>query len=322
MALSLVLAFVLDYIIGDPPWLWHPIRAIGLLISCEEKIIRKSFPKSVKAERIGGAVLFFTVCVICFIIPFAVLYLAFRVNFWLGFILNTAFCAQIFAANCLKKETTKVYNALKNNDIDKARINISYLVGRDTENLDDKGIIKAAVETIAENTSDGVVAPMLYMAVGAAPLGFLYKAVNTLDSMVGYKNEKYINFGKFSAKADDLFNFLPSRITALFMVLSSFFLGLDYKNAFKIYKRDRNKHSSPNAGQTESAVAGALGIQLGGDAYYFSKLYKKQLLGDKLREAEKEDIIIANKIMYLTSFLSLLFFSALRIAVEVIICRF
>lgn len=316
----LILAFILDFIIGDPEWLWHPVCGIGLLISHTEKIIRNIFPKTEKAEKLGGMLLFAIVVLISFFIPFVLLYILHKINFWIGFALNTFFCTQIFAAKCLKNETIKVYNALNNNDIDSARVNLSYLVGRDTQNLNENDIIKADIETIAENTSDGVIAPMLYMMIGGAPAGFLYKAVNTLDSMVGYKNEKYINFGRFSAKADDFFNFIPSRITAFFMILSCVFLKLNYKNAIKIFKRDRNKHSSPNSGQPESVAAGALEIQLGGNAYYFSKLYEKEFLGDNIREVKKEDIITANKIMYLSSFMCLLFSASLRIFMGVIIC--
>lgn len=321
MIYSLILAFILDYIIGDPYWLWHPICGIGSLISKTESIIRYIFPKTLKGERIGGILLFIVVVFISFSLPFILLYFLFKINFGLGFIVNTFFCTQIFAANCLKKETVKVYDALNRNDIERARTNISYLVGRDTQRLSREEIIKATVETIAENTTDGVTAPMFYMIIGGAPLGFLYKAVNTLDSMIGYKNEKYINIGRFSAKADDLLNFVPARITAIFMIISSFILKLNYKNAFKIFKRDRNKHSSPNAGQTESVTAGALEIQLGGDAYYFSQLYKKASIGDKIREVRNEDILITNKIMYLSSFFCLLFLVILRFGAEVLLCK-
>ena len=174
----------------------------------------------------------------------------------------------------LSEESKKVYYCLKRNDMKEARRAVSMIVGRDTENLTEEGVTKAAVETVAENTSDGVTAPLLYMMLGGAPLGFLYKAVNTMDSMLGYKNEKYLYFGKIPAKMDDVFNFIPARVTAMFMVCASFLAGLDGKNAWRIYLRDRRKHASPNAAQTESVCAGALRIRLAGDAVYFGKFIK------------------------------------------------
>lgn len=317
--ISIFTAFILDFFIGDPHWLYHPVCAIGWFISKTEKMLRKYFDKNAKGEKIGGFFLFLIVCSVSFLIPCLIFFILIKINFWLYFAVNTFFCTQIFAAGCLKRETMKVYHSLKENDIEAARKKVSCLVGRDTQGLDEEGIIKAAVETIAENTTDGVIAPMIYMLIGGAALGFLYKAVNTLDSMVGYKNEKYINFGKFSAKADDFFNFIPARLTAFFMIIASAILGFNFINAIKIFLRDRNKHTSPNSGQTESVAAGALEVELGGDAYYFSKLCKKARLGDKIREIDKQDIVSANKIMYLSSLLSLLFLIIIRLAAEVLI---
>ncbi|MDE6709028.1 MAG: adenosylcobinamide-phosphate synthase CbiB, partial [Oscillospiraceae bacterium] len=185
-------------------------------------------------------------------------------------------------------------------------------VGRDTDKLDETGIIKAAVETVAENTSDGVTAPLMYISVGGAALGFFYKAANTMDSMIGYKNEKYADIGKFAAKLDDFLNFIPSRLTALIMIFSAYLLKFNGRNAFKIWQRDRRKHASPNSAQTESVCAGALEIQLAGDAYYFGELHKKEYIGDNIRPVENEDIRRANRLMYCTSVVVLFFSAAVR----------
>ncbi len=313
-------AFCFDFVIGDPYFLWHPICGIGFIISKTEKILRKIFYKNKKSEFIGGCVLFFIVVGISFFVPFFILYIAYKIHFLLFVFLQIVFCTQIFAANSLKKETMKIYDALVENDIEKSRLYLSYVVGRNTENLSREEIIKATVETIAENTSDGVTAPLIYMLIGGGALGFFYKAVNTLDSMVGYKNEKYLYFGRFSAKADDVFNFIPSRITALFMLVSVALLKFNFKNSVKIFFRDRNKTKSPNAGQSESVFAGALEICLGGDCYYFSKLYKKEKIGDEIRKPQPFDIIGANKIMYLTSFLMTFVFSLIFILIGVVFC--
>ena len=219
-------------------------------------------------------------------------------------------CWQCLAAKSLRDESMKVYKALETGDIEASRKAVSMIVGRDTAELDFDGVRKAAVETVAENASDGVAAPAIFMAIGGGGGGFIYKAVNTMDSMVGYKNEKYINFGKAAAKADDIFNFLPSRITAVLMIVSAALLGYDWKNAFRIFKRDRLKHASPNSAQTESVCAGALGVRLAGDAWYFGKLYKKDFLGDPYRKIENEDIIRANRLMYTAVFLLMVLISA------------
>lgn len=208
-----------------------------------------------------------------------------------------------------------MYRCLKEQDLKAARKAVSMIVGRDTENLTEEGVIKAAVETVAENTSDGVTAPLFYMMLGGAPLGFLYKAVNTMDSMLGYKNEKYLYFGKIPAKLDDIFNYIPARLTALTMICASFLAGMDGKNAKKIYLRDRNKHASPNAAQTESVCAGALRIRLAGDAVYFGKLYKKEFIGEALRPIEPEDILKSGRLMYMTTILMLFVFTAVKLCV-------
>ena len=200
----------------------------------------------------------------------------------------------------------KVYYPLNEGNYPEARKYLSYIVGRDTQNLDAKGITKATVETIAENTTDGVVAPLFYMAIGGAPLAFLYKAINTMDSMIGYRNEKYEKFGKVAARLDDIANFIPARITALLMIAASALNGLDYKNAFRMFLRDRKNHKSPNSAQTESVCAGALNVQLAGNAYYFGQLVHKPTIGDNNREIVAQDIVLTNKLMYTTSVLAVI----------------
>lgn len=310
-----ITGFLLDFIFGDPVWLYHPVRVIGNFISFGEKTLRKIFRKTPGGELAAGAVLWFLTAGLSFLIPFAVLAGAQMLHPVLRFLIESFWCYQILAARCLVNESGKVYDRLKENDLPGARKAVSMIVGRDTENLTVEGVTKAAVETVAENTSDGVTAPLLFLILGGAPLGFLYKAVNTMDSMLGYKNEKYLYFGRFPARMDDVFNYIPSRITALFMIAAAFLTGMDGKNAWKIYLRDRRKHASPNAAQTEAVCAGALRVRLAGDAVYFGKLYKKEYLGDSLRPIEAEDIRRAGRLMYVTAVLMLIIFGVLKAAV-------
>lgn len=310
-----ITGFLLDFIFGDPVWLYHPVRVIGNFISFGEKTLRKIFRKTPGGELAAGAVLWFLTAGLSFLIPFAVLAGAQMLHPVLRFLIESFWCYQILAARCLVNESGKVYDRLKENDLSGARKAVSMIVGRDTENLTVEGVTKAAVETVAENTSDGVTAPLLFLILGGAPLGFLYKAVNTMDSMLGYKNEKYLYFGRFPARMDDVFNYIPSRITALFMIAAAFLTGMDGKNAWKIYLRDRRKHASPNAAQTEAVCAGALRVRLAGDAVYFGRLYKKEYLGDSLRPIEAEDIRRAGRLMYVTAVLMLIIFGVLKAAV-------
>ena len=310
-----ITGFLLDFIFGDPVWLYHPVRGIGNFISFGEKTLRKIFRKTPGGELAAGAVLWFLTAGLSFLIPFAVLAGAQMLHPVLRFLIESFWCYQILAARCLVNESGKVYDRLKENDLPGARKAVSMIVGRDTENLTVEGVTKAAVETVAENTSDGVTAPLLFLILGGAPLGFLYKAVNTMDSMLGYKNEKYLYFGRFPARMDDVFNYIPSRTTALFMIAAAFLTGMDGKNAWKIYLRDRRKHASPNAAQTEAVCAGALRVRLAGDAVYFGKLYKKEYLGDSLRPIEAEDIRRAGRLMYVTAVLMLIIFGVLKAAV-------
>lgn len=312
---ALAVGFFLDLLIGDPHFLYHPIRLVGNLISVTEKGLRKIFPKTEKGELTAGVFLVLVVTGVSTAIPCLLLWGAWRLNPWLYFALQAVMCYQLLATKSLKDESMKVYDKLKAGDLPGARYAVSMIVGRDTEALDETGVTKAAVETVAENTSDGIIAPMLFMAIGGAGLGYFYKSINTMDSMVGYKNEKYLYFGRAAAKLDDVVNFLPSRISALLMVAACTFTGLDRKNAFRIWKRDRFNHASPNSAQTEAVMAGALGVQLAGDAWYFGTLYKKKTMGDAARPVEYEDIRRANRLLYRTAVLALVIFSAVRLMV-------
>lgn len=313
------IGFIIDYFIGDPQFLYHPVCAIGKLISfIELKIVnfienrKNSFKNYENALLFGGFVLWLLVCSISYIVTLLILKVLGR----FAIIAEIIMCWQIFAARSLKKESMNVKHVIENYGLEAGREAVGRIVGRDTYNLNEKQVIKAAVETVAENTTDGVTAPMIYMFLGGAPLAFFYKAVNTLDSMVGYKNDKYLYLGRFSALADDVFNFIPSRITAVVMIAASYLCGFNAKNACKIFKRDRLKHKSPNSAQTESVCAGALEIELGGDSYYFGKLYKKDTIGDYIRDIETDDISRANKLMYATSAMLL----AIILGGKIIIC--
>ena len=260
-----------------------------------------------------------SVCVISVFTAFIIILWGYRLNVYFGVAVESVTCYFMIAAKSLKKESMKVYKKITSGDILGGRKALSMIVGRDTEKLDEKGIIKAAVETVSENLSDGVIAPIFYMLIGGGVLGVFYKAVNTMDSMVGYKNERYFLFGKFSAKLDDAVNFVPSRISAFMMILASFILGKDYKNAFRVFKRDRFNHSSPNSAQTEAVCAGALNIRLSGDAFYFGKLYKKPFIGDDIKSVAPQDIADVNRIMYLSSFLMMFLFGGSVFTVHILI---
>lgn len=302
LIIKIWIAYILDLIFGDPQNIIHPVQIIGKLISFGEKILLKE-----KYKFLGGAILNLTVLSV----TYGVNYMIFRSakNSGIFAIIEIYLMYTIFSVNSLAREGNRVYRILKEGNIEKARKDLSYLVSRDTGTMDEKMIIRSTMETISENTVDGIVAPMFYMFIGGLPLGMTYKAINTLDSMVGYKNEKYMEFGKFSAKVDDVANFIPARITGIFIIIVSFILHYDYKNSFKIFFRDRKNHSSPNSAHAEASVAGALGVQFGGRVSYFGKETEKPTIGDKIKDFELEDIKKNIKIMYVTSFLSLVIFS-------------
>lgn len=308
---ALGIGFVLDALFGDPHWLPHPVVLIGKWISFLEKQLRRLFPKTPGGERAGGTVLVLLVLLASAAVPWGILWLAGLVHPYLRFAVECFMCYQILAARSLKTESMRVYRKLQEGNLEESRKAVSWIVGRDTENLTMEGVSKAAVETVAENTSDGVIAPMLYLALGGPVLGFFYKAVNTMDSMIAYKNDRYLYFGRTAAHLDDVFNYIPARLSGLFMILASAILGFDGKNAWRIFKRDRYNHASPNSAQTEAVCAGALDVQLAGDAWYFGVLHKKKTIGDPIRPVEPEDIRRANRLMYGTAVIGLILFSGL-----------
>lgn len=307
-----VLGFLLDLLFGDPRWLYHPVRVIGSLISLFEKLLRAMFPKNRTGERIAGVFLVILVTGITTGCTWAVLHLLYGWNFWAGFVLETFWCYQLLATKSLKAESMRVYDAVKSGDVEQARYAVSMIVGRDTKSLSMEGITKAAVETVAENSSDGIIAPLLFMMIGGAVGAFFYKSINTMDSMVGYVDGRFRYFGTFAAKLDDAVNFIPARLAGLLMILASFLCGFDGKNACRIFWRDRKNHASPNSAHTESVMAGALDVQLAGDAWYFGVLHKKLTIGDPIRPIEAEDIPRSNRLLYGTAAVSLVLFGALR----------
>lgn len=312
---AIAVGFIIDLFLGDPYSIPHPVVFIGKLISLCEKAVRKIFPESDRGLFIGGIFICIVVMAVSTVVPAIILYFAGKISIYLRFIIKCIMCWQIIAVKSLKKESMKVYNELENSTIESARKAVSMIVGRDTQSLTDEGVTKAAVETVAENTSDGITAPLFFMLIGGPVLGFLYKSVNTMDSMIGYKNDKYMFLGRAAAKTDDVFNFIPARIGAVVMIISAFILGYDYKNAVKIFKRDRFNHKSPNSAQTESVCAGALDVCLAGDAYYFGKLVKKDTIGDGIKKTEHFDIIRVNRMMYVSSVITVLAVVLIRTAV-------
>ncbi len=298
-AAALLAGCILDLIIGDPHWIYHPVQAIGAVITGLETVLRHlTGNRGKQAELWAGRVLTVLVVLISVSIPWLVLKAAYYVHPILGFVVESLFCGQLLAARSLYDESWKVGKALKKGDVREARKLVSMIVGRDTERLDEAGITRAAVETVAENTSDGVIAPFFYMALFGAAGGFFYKAVNTMDSMIGYKNEKYLYFGRAAARLDDLCNYIPARLGAVLLTGSAFLLGYDGKEGWRIYKRDRYCHASPNSAHGEAVIAGALHLRLAGDAWYFGKLHQKPYIGDDIRPPEPEDIRRAGRIMF------------------------
>lgn len=309
--------FVLDAIFGDPAWLPHPVVLMGKAITALEKRLRAQFPQTPQGELCGGAVLAAVLPVGTFLITALVCRLAAALHPLAGLAVQMFWCAQALAAKGLAQESRNVYKELQKQDLPAARKAVARIVGRDTQNLTAEGVTKAAVETVAENASDGVIAPLLYMLLGGAPLALTYKAVNTMDSMVGYKNEQYLNFGRAAAKLDDAANYLPSRIAALLWIAAAALTGNDAKGAWRIWRRDRRNHASPNSAQTESACAGALGVQLAGPATYFGEYYDKPTIGDAARTIEPKDILRANRMMRVASVLGLIAATGIRLMIGV-----
>ena len=305
--------FVLDALFGDPAWLPHPVVYMGKAISKLEKFLRPRLPKTPQGELLGGAIVAFCLPVGTFLLTGLVCWGAARLHPLLGLAVQMFWCGQALAARGLVQESTNVYKELKKPDLPGARKAVSRIVGRDTAELTAEGVTKAAVETVAENASDGVIAPLLYMLIGGAPLALTYKAINTMDSMLGYKNERYLYFGRVPAKLDDAANYIPSRLAGLLWVAAAALTGNSARGAWKIWRRDRRRHASPNSAQTESACAGALGVQLAGPAYYFGQYYPKLTIGDALRPIEPEDILRANRMMVAESILALAIGLGLRV---------
>ena len=309
---ALCIGFCIDLIVGDPHGFPHPVVGIGRLISLLERLFRRLLPKTKGGEIAAGACIWVLTVFISAGLPAALLYGAQKLSVWLRLALESVMCWQILATKSLRDESMKVFSALRGGTLDEARQAVSMIVGRDTAQLDEKGVARAAVETVAENTSDGVIAPLLFLALGGAPLGFFYKAVNTMDSMLGYVEMPYKNIGLIPAKLDDVFNFIPARLSAFLMLAAGALLRLDVKNGWRIFRRDRYRHASPNSAQTESVCAGLLGLRLAGDAWYHGVLHRKAFIGDAVREIETDDIPRACRLMTVTALLALVLFAGIK----------
>ena len=315
--LAVLTGCFLDFCLGDPRWLWHPVCGIGNLISRLEKSLRKWFPQGEKGELAAGRCLVILVLLITGVLSGTVMGIGWIISPYAGYLIESLMCYQMMAWRSLRTESMKVFEALEKNDVEEARQAVSMIVGRDTQSLSDTGIAKAAIETVAENTSDGIIAPLLSMIFFGGIGIYLYKAVNTMDSMVGYKNDRYLWLGRAAARLDDFCNFIPARISAGLMILAGYVCQFShglrkggqnpYSGAMgaKIFKRDRFNHKSPNSAQTEAVCAGVLQIQLAGDAFYFGKRYEKPTIGDFVRPVEYEDIRRANALMSVTYILAL-----------------
>jgi len=303
-------ATVLDFIIGDPQNPFHPIRLVGNAVGFGVKLYRRLQPTGKVTQFVAGMVLSISVVVTFFALTWLLISVCYQINLWLGIGMEAVVCYFLLAAKSLKTESMKVYRSVVEGNIEAARFNLSMIVSRDTNNLTEPDIVKGAVETVAENFSDGVIAPLFYIAIGGAPLGMAYKAANTLDSMIGYKTEEFFYFGKFAARFDDVVNFIPSRLSALMLIVGSVFVGADTGQAARIFRRDNRNHSSPNSAQTMSACAGALGLKLGGDTWYHGELVHKPTIGDEVNQLVPQQIVLANRLMYSATLCAVVLFVA------------
>jgi adenosylcobinamide-phosphate synthase len=315
---TVIIAVGLDLLFGDPPGLMHPVVLMGKCISRMDRSLRKHFPEDEDGEFRAGRLMALAMVLGTFCLTGGILLIIGLISPVLAFFLNTFWCYQAIAIRDMLRESENVRNMLEHGGLDSGRRAVARIVGRDTERLDEAGVIRAAVETVAENFSDGVVAPLFYMVIGGAPLALTYKAINTMDSMVGYKNEKYIHFGRGPAKLDDVANWLPSRISAFLWMAAAGLTGNSAKGAFRIWKRDRRKHASPNAGQTEAACAGSLGVRLAGPISYFGEPVEKEYIGDPDRKIVPKDIGKANRMMLVGSLLCLF----LGLTIRFVICYY
>lgn len=329
--IAFFIGVLIDRIVGDPHKMPHPVRLMGRVIGLLDKAFMgerisagnentgagSDLQRSPKSEFFKGLILWVIVITLTFAAGFAIWFFTHLCSSWLGIAVEAVLTAYCLAAKSLKVESMKVYDALEKDGLESGRKAVSMIVGRDTDVLDETGVIKAAVETVAENTSDGVIAPMIYCFLGGSVFGLVYKAVNTMDSMLGYHNDRYEYFGKVAAKMDDVFNYIPARISALFMIGASALLGKEYsaKGAVSVFKRDRYNHKSPNSAQTESVLAGALSVRLAGDASYFGKVVKKPFIGDDIRPVERKDIPRACRLMYATETLCVIVLMVLALAI-------
>jgi len=316
---ALFTGFVTDVIFGDPAWLFHPVVLFGKMTTAMEHTLRRIFPKTPRGESAAGAVTSVITTGSTFLASYLMLYFLKRLNLIAGFILEAIWCYQCLAVKDMLKESHNVYKNLITEDIEKQRRAVGRIVGRDTEYLNREGIITACIESVAESLNDGVIAPVFFAIIGGAPLGLTYKAINTMDSMVGYKNERYFYFGKIPAHLDDIANYIPARISALLIVMSAWICREKWKEAFWIWRRDGRRHASPNSGQTEAAMAGALDIRLGGPASYFGEIYEKPYIGDRIKQADEGDILRANKLFFASSVLGVIIAMAARFAMILII---
>lgn len=315
--IAMVIGFILDLLFGDPEPMPHLISLIGKLISALEKLLRRLLPKSAAGERTAGGLLLALVALICFGVPFGLLMLCYWLTPILGIAVEALLCWQIFASKSLRDACMKVYRALKRGNPERARKAVSRVVSRDTDALDEAGIIRATVESASKNICDAGIAPIIFTVLGGAPLGLLYRAVNVLDSMVGHVDEPYKNFGLIPARADDVLGFIPARISALLMLLGGFILNLNVSNGFKIFKRDRRNHPGPNPGQTQSVCAGLLGIQLGGNASYNGIVHMRKTIGDPIRRIELDDIKRSCSLVFNTVLISAVLFYGIRLLIAI-----
>lgn len=310
------LAFLLDCIVGDPYWFPHPVRFIGKYINLFNKFIFMKERDGKILKFVWGPLLTVTTVIITYLITKGFLDLSYYLDKNIYYVVTVLIIWTTIAPCCLSKEGYKVYKPLKSGKIEIARKRLSFLVSRDTKNLNQDSIARATVETILENLSDGVIAPLFYCLIGGAPLAMAYKAINTLDSMVGYRNEKFENLGFFSAKTDDFFNLVPARLSGVLLIISAFICGYDFKGALKVFKRDRLNHKSPNSAHPEAAGAGALGIRLGGPNYYFGKVVNKPYIGDEKRTIESIDILRSIKLIYASTIIMLLTISIICLRIS------